>query len=284
MRARVPASSANLGPGFDTLGLALSRWTEVSVEPADSLTMLVNGQGSEFATDHNHFAVKIVKEVLGHTNVRIEIFSEIPVSRGLGSSASLAIACAAAAGHPDPLTYVALLEGHADNAAASVLGGFVTATIANGVVYASRLPLDPELRFVVIIPDRHLATKQARSALPVAVPMKDAVANLGLLGHVIAAMSDHRMFRDFIANTERLHQPYRTKLYPESVAMMQALLDGGAMASFWSGAGPTLLGVCHRDVCDAVASSARIALTASGLPGAVDVLDVATQGLVLSEG
>jgi homoserine kinase len=282
MRVRVPASSANLGPGFDTLGLALSRGTEVSVSPAERLSLNVSGCGAEFPKDHNHFAARIVRDVLGHTNVRIEITSDIPVSRGLGSSASLAVAVAAAAGHPDPLSYAALLEGHADNAAASVLGGFVTATIIDGVVHANRLPLDPVLRFVVIIPDRHLQTKQARGALPVAVAMRDAVTNLGLMGMVIAGMADHSRFDRAVCG-EKLHQPYRTKLYPESVALLQSLLDGGALASFWSGAGPTLLGVCHRDHAEAAAASARTALATSGLSGVAEVLDVDTDGLVVME-
>ncbi len=283
MRARVPASSANLGPGFDTLALALTRSTTVTVEKASRLELTVTGAGSEFPTDYNHFAVRIVREILGHSNVRMTITSDIPVSRGLGSSASLAVAVAAAAGHPDPLSYAAILEGHADNAAASVLGGFVTATIVDGKAYAQRLPLDPALRFVVIIPDRHLPTKQARGALPVAVPMKDAVANLGLMGQVVVGMADHTKFVDAIVNRERLHQPYRTKLYPESVGLLRSMLNSGALASFWSGAGPSLIGVCHRDVANDVLIAAKDALSQSGLPGVVDMLDADPVGLVVTE-
>ncbi len=126
MRARVPASSANLGPGFDSLGLALCRYTEVTVEPAASLTITAEGAGSHLPCDRTHLAAEIVRDVLGHDDVRIHVSSEVPLARGMGSSAALIAAAAAAAGHPDPFAYTALREGHSDNAAAAVLGGLVT--------------------------------------------------------------------------------------------------------------------------------------------------------------
>ena len=282
MRARVPASSANLGPGFDTLGIALSLGTEVAVEPAKVLCGSVTGEGARYPLDDRHLAVRIVRDILGHDRVRITIASDIPVSRGLGSSASLAVAVAASVGHPDPLSYAAGLEGHADNAAASVLGGFVTATVIDGRVYANRLPLDPELTFVALVPDRHLATKQARGTLPPAVPFGDAVANLGAMGLLIAGMADHTKLVT-AAGSDRLHQLYRTSMFPESPSLMAALIEGGALTSFWSGAGPTIVGVCRRSEAADVCASGREALAAVGLTGTVSVLDADTTGLVLTE-
>ncbi len=282
MRVRVPASSANLGPGFDSLGLALAHRTEVTIEPADALCGTSTGEGSQFPLDARHLAVRIVNDILGHTRVRITIDSDIPVSRGLGSSAALSVAVAAAAGHPDPLSYAALLEGHADNAAAAVLGGFVTATIVDGQVHAARLPLDPELTFVAVVPERHLATTAARGALPATVPFADAVSNLGRMGMLIAGMADHSRLVPQ-AGRDHLHQPYRTPLYPESTALLHTLVDAGSLTAFWSGAGPTLLGVCHWSNVQEVRRAAQQALHDVGLPGSAYVLDANTTGMELSQ-
>jgi homoserine kinase len=278
MRVRVPASTANLGPGFDTLGLALNVYTEVSVEESETLELVCEGAGSEFPVGPNHLAVKVAKQVLGHDRVRIEISSEVPVSRGLGSSAALAVAVAAACGADDPLSLVGLLEGHADNAAACVLGGFVTATIIDGVVHAHRLPLDADLNYVAVIPERPLETKTARGVIPPQIPHIDAVFNLGRMGQMIAGMADHRVLKPFAAE-DRLHQHYRTSLYPESVSLLGALTEAGALASFWSGAGPTLLGVCHSSLVHSVRDAASDAMSAAGLQGAAFVLDADMVGL-----
>jgi homoserine kinase len=282
VKARVPASSANLGPGFDTLGLALSLYTEVTVEPAKSLSLTTTGEGSNYPTTSNHFAAKLVRQVLGHDRVRITIASEIPVSRGLGSSASLALGIVAACGHPDPLSYVGLLEGHADNAAASVLGGFVTATLMSGRVIASPLPLDDSLQFVVVIPDRNLSTRDARQALPERVSLQDATFNLGRMGAVIAGLGDHRRFRPGVFD-DRLHQSSRTSLFPESVEILGALTSAGAFGSFWSGAGPTLLAVTHRDSSASVRDAGEQALIRTGVSGRVLVLDPDCSGIVVSK-
>lgn len=282
MRARVPASTANLGPGFDTLAIALSWRTDVTIEPADELCGSTTGEGSQYPLDDHHLAVRIVKDILGHTRVRITIDSDIPVSRGLGSSAALSVAVAAAAGHADPMSYVALLEGHADNAAAAVLGGFVTATIVGNRVYAARLPLDPELTFVAVVPERHLATTAARGTLPRQIPFEDAVTNLGRMGLLIAGMADHQKLVA-LAGSDRLHQPYRTPLFPESLSVLNALVDAGALTSFWSGAGPTLLGVCRRSKVNEVCAAGQAELTAFDLRGKAYALDANSTGLELSE-
>ena len=285
MRARVPGSSANLGPGFDTLGVALALYTEVSVKPADALALTVAGEGADLSADAQHLAVQIVRSVLGHDRVTMTVTSEIPVSRGLGSSAALAVAAAAAAGLHDPMELIALvarLEGHGDNAAASVLGGLVTASVQEDDVSAHALVLDPDLRFVAIVPDRELPTAEAREVLPVLVPRDDAVFNLGRLGALIAGLADHRFLRPS-AGRDRLHQQQRTPLFPESMALLDALVDGGALMSCWSGAGPTLLGVCRRGESTSVAEAARSAMVSLGVEGRVLPLEADRTGLVVTE-
>ncbi len=281
MHARVPASSANLGPGFDTLGVALEMWTEVTVTPSDRLHLTVTGEGSSFPLNRDHFAAKLVRQLLGHDRLRVDITSEVPVARGLGSSAALGVGIAAACGHPDPLSFIGLLEGHADNAAACVLGGFVTGAIIDGRVVANRLPLDPAITFVVVIPERHLSTKDARHALAPDVPLPDAVFNLSRMGALIAGFSDHRkLVRG--AFDDRLHQAQRTSLFPESTIVLAALVEAGAFGATWSGAGPTLVATCHVSVASAVRDAGASALLDAGVPGRSLIVAPDLIGLVVT--
>jgi len=281
MRARVPASTANLGPGFDALALALSLYVEVEVVDADSLVLTRDGEGADLAIDdERHLAVQVVARVTGHTNHAITVRSEIPVSRGLGSSASLALAAAAAAGAPDPLAIAAEVDGHPENAGASFVGGFVTAATIEGQPIVERLALDDQLVFVAVVPDRTLPTKEARAALPARVPYGDAVFNVGRTGLVIAGLADHtRLVRE--AFDDRLHQRQRTPLFPESAAILRGLVDAGALGSCWSGAGPTMLAVAPRDGADAVRAAGESLLAEGGVSGRVLVLEADRTGLVV---
>ena len=283
MRARVPASTSNIGPGFDVLGLALGLYVEVSVEDAEQLTLTTEGEGSELARDASHLAVRVASAIRGHDRLAIHVNSEIPLGRGLGSSAALAVATAAAAGADDPLGVAAKSDGHAENAAASVLGGLVAATFVDGRPIARRLPLDSELCFVVIVPDRELATKEARSVLPESVPFKDAVANLGRLGLLIAGLGD-RLALVPGAGADRLHQDARSVLFPEAPKLLARLREAGAVVSCWSGAGPSLLGICtSEEAAGWVVEAARDALTEIALPGRVLLLRSDVDGLVLRQ-
>ena len=139
MRARAPASSANLGPGFDTLAIALDRYVEVEVEPASRLIVRSEGEGAGLSDDPSHLAARVAIDVAGTDHLAITVRSQIPIARGLGSSAALAVAAAAAAGAEDPLAVAAHTDGHPDNAAASMVGGLVAAARVKGGVRAVRL-------------------------------------------------------------------------------------------------------------------------------------------------
>lgn len=280
MRARVPASSANLGPGFDALGLALALYIDVEVEPADELRIVATGEGSDYPATHDHLAAQVVRAVIGNDDALITIHSEIPVGRGLGSSASLAAAVAAAAGAEDPLAVAAEVDGHAENAAASVLGGLVTAATIDGKPLAFRLPLDEALAFVVLVPDRTLPTKEARAALPATIPHGDAGFNLGRMGLLLAGLADHRRLVPE-AMEDRVHQTQRTPLFPESAALLEGLRDAGALTSAWSGAGPSLLAVCTHDSLDAVQRAGERLLVEHGVAGRSLKLAPDLEGLVL---
>ena len=279
-RARCPASSANLGPGFDTLAIALALHVEVAVRPAARLTVRAEGEGRDLPADQTHLAARVAMDVTGTEELDITVRSDIPVARGLGSSAALAVAAAAAAGAPDPLAVATDVDGHPENAAASVLGGFVTATMLGPTPVATRMPLDQRLVFVVLVPDRPLATKTARGVLPESVPHHDASFNLGRMGLLIGGMADRdRLVRE--ATEDRLHQQQRTPLFPESPVLLAGLVNAGAIAACWSGAGPCLLAICDRADADTVRAAGDRLLTESRVAGRALLLEADTTGLVV---
>jgi homoserine kinase len=279
-RARCPASSANLGPGFDTLALALALYVEVEIHPADRLSIRAEGEGRDLPADQTHLAARVAMDVTGTEGMAITVRSQIPVARGLGSSAALAVAAAAAAGSDDPLGQATAVDGHPENAAASVLGGLVTATMLGPRPVASNLPLDDGLVFVVLVPDRPLPTAQARQTLPDAVSHHDAAFNLGRMGLLLSGLADRRrLVRE--ATEDRLHQAARTPLFPESPILLAGLLDAGARAACWSGAGPSLLAVCDESTGRRVRDAGQRLLGEARVPGRSLLLRAATGGLVV---
>ena len=255
MRARAPASSANLGPGFDTLAVALECYVSVEVEEAPSLRVHSEGEGAGLFDDASHLAARVVTEVLGHDRVAVTVRSQIPVARGLGSSAALVAAAAAAAGAEDPFALAAAYDGHPENAAASAFGGLVTAAVVETKAVHAALPLSEALAFVVVIPERDLATPEARGVLPEALSREDVVFNLGRLGLLVAGLGDPDALIPE-ATEDRVHQPARTALFPEAPQLLRALVEAGALAASWSGAGPTLIGIVRADAAASGASPA----------------------------
>ncbi|HXR54269.1 MAG TPA: hypothetical protein VN793_04395 [Acidimicrobiales bacterium] len=282
MLARVPASAANLGPGFDTVALALDRYVEVEVEPASRLIVTSEGEGAGMSDDAGHLAARVAMGVVGHDRLAITVRSQIPVGRGLGSSAALAVAAAAAAGAKDPLAVAAQEDGHPENAAASFVGGLVVATKVRGAVRAVEMPLDPLVAVVAIVPDRPLSTARARQALPHQVGIVDATFNLGRFGLLLAGLADHRMLSRE-AGEDRLHQDYRSPLFPEAPKLLNALLAAGALMACWSGAGPTLLGITTVEAAGALREHAGVAMTEAGVAGRVLLLHPDRAGLVVGE-
>jgi homoserine kinase len=282
VRARAPASSANLGPGFDTLAVALDRYVEVEVEPASRLIVRSEGEGAGISDDPSHLAASVAIDVAGHDHLAITVRSEIPIARGLGSSAALAAAAAAAAGSKDPLAVATQVDGHPDNAAASVVGGLIAATIVRGGVRVVRLALDVSLVFVVIVPDLTLSTTKARQVLPPEVNREHATFNLGRLAFLIAGLADSRVLLSE-ATEDRLHQDYRSPLFPAAPMLLSGLSQAGALAVCWSGAGPALLGICKGSEGAAVQAATREVMSEVQVPGEVLLLRPDMHGLVLDK-
>jgi len=282
MRARVPASSANLGPGFDALAVALERYVEVRVELADEFSISSEGYGAGLYDSERHLGARVAAQVLGHQRFSIHVASEIPLSRGLGSSASLALAAAAAAGSVRALEIATEVDGHAENAAASLRGGLVVATASEreGIV-ARSLPLDARWRFVVVVPDHELPTADARRVLPSHVPFADAVHNVAAVALLMAGLANAD---DFVASSmdDCLHQPYRMALLPFAQPLLGRLREAGAAGSCWSGAGSTMLALCDDESAPTVQRAAQDFLGEHSVPGVVWCLDADRHGLQLS--
>ncbi|MDA8261552.1 MAG: homoserine kinase [Actinomycetota bacterium] len=280
MKVRVPASSANLGPGYDTLGLALSLYVTVEVREADTLSVVARGEGAGLPVDEDHLAVSVARSVTGHSNLAISIDSEIPLARGLGSSAALAVAVAAAAGAYDAFVVASDVDGHCENAGASYLGGLVAGARAEDGWEVVSLPIDPRISAVVIIPEAELPTKDARAAVPKAIPTEDAVLNLQHLAMLMAGLADlDRLHPTW--GVDRIHEPAREQVFPLARTLKELLLEAGARIATWSGAGSSVIGIFERDEAHGRADAIGTLLDASGIAARALPLEVDREGLVV---
>ncbi len=254
---KVPASTANLGPGFDTLGMALSlyAWIEMSASLNGETVIQLHGEGLHgISTDKSNLIYKVAQLVFKEAGVtlpelHISMYSDIPLTRGLGSSASAIVgalvAANALAGSPlseDRLFQLATeLEGHPDNVGASLFGGIVVS--AWDGKHAAKVRIEPhaKLEVLVAIPAFQLSTEKARHALPSQITMKDAVFNLGSSSLLVAALASGQLEIIPYAMRDRLHQPYRAALIPGMTEILDKATDHGALGAALSGAGPTLL-------------------------------------------
>ncbi len=258
----VPGSSANLGAGFDCLGVALAIVDRIEVEvrgwSRGQIQVSVDGEGRDEVTeDRDNRFVRGLEAAMGAARGelpegvgwRIDMHNEIPVARGLGSSAAATVAGIVAAnallgGPLDTATQLRIaagIEGHPDNAAAALLGGFVVSASTPDGVEAIRIDAPRDLRAVLFIPERRLSTEAMRKALPATVPYDDAVANLGAVALGVAGLATGRTELLGRLTVDRLHEPYRAAAYPEFPRMVTAAREAGAIGACLSGAGSSIL-------------------------------------------
>jgi homoserine kinase len=291
VHVRVPATSANLGPGFDALGLALALHNEVIAEEGQGVIVRIEGEGAErLPRDGDNVVargVRLVYEAAGRPfeGCALECVNRIPAARGLGSSAAAWVS-GLVAGNAllgAPLSRDALLglaaraEGHPDNVAAAIFGGLTVSCATPEDVTAVALPVPDSLAWVVLIPEVTSATAEARALLPRSVPREDAVFNVQRVALLLASLQAARPAALRTALEDRLHQPYRLKLFPWMPEVAAAARAAGALGCVLSGAGPSLLAVVAGDG-GAVARAMEAALRKAGVHGTARVFDVDSAG------
>ena len=285
-----PASSANLGPGFDALALALDLHLRVTVTPLDhgSEQLLVEGEGAdEIGLDAgNRFLIGLERGLqeagLEPPVMRIEMRNEIPLARGLGSSAAAVVAGLRAAEAMsgtdlgiERLHHIAAeVDGHPDNVGAALLGGFVIVhRDAAGAPRAARFEPPGRLAAALFIPALPLRTAEMRAALPAEVMHADAAHNIGRAALVVAALTADRPELLGAMAEDRLHEPYRVAHFAALPELVAAALKAGALGAALSGAGSTVIALCDgEDVAATVAQALAAAATSAGLPGRTSVV------------
>ena len=255
IKIQIPATSANLGAGFDALGLALSYYNYVNMEEADGVFISSLDDTPVPADESNliFHTAKTLFDICGKPfhGLRIEQMNNIPMARGLGSSSACIIAGLVGAnklmgdplGLDDLVNLSAQIEGHPDNTAPALLGGIVTAVFDGRTVHWVKQEVFTTLKFVVVIPDFELKTEKARECLPKEISHKDAVYNLSRAALFSASLLTGKYENLRTAVHDRLHQPYRMELIPHGREVFDIAYSLGAYAAYLSGAGPALMAI-----------------------------------------
>ena len=305
---KVPASSANLGPGFDCLGIALPIYNTITIEETvlPGTGIEINLMAEDESMDERAFenipkdensliykAVELLYNSIGQepSELRINVSTQIPIARGLGSSASIIVGGLLAAnkllGNPaDETALLAIateVEGHPDNVAPALLGGFVLSSREDdGTVSYCKLDWPEDWDITVCIPDYQLATDIARSVLPSEVPMSDAVFNAKHLAMLIQAVNTHDEKLMKLALKDRLHQPYREKLVPGMKEIMDAFEhEDDVLGCVLSGAGPSMLIISHKYDIDKIKATVNDIWEKQNIKADIRALKVVKQGAVI---
>jgi homoserine kinase len=287
---RVPATSANLGPGFDSLGLALDLWNETVITLAIEYSVQINGEGREkLSPGENNLIIRSAQRLAEVVGKRLPPFhldcvNRIPLSSGLGSSAAAKLTGLLGAnsllGKPlskaEILNLATEMEGHPDNVAPALLGGLVVSMMDKRNVLAQKLSIAP-IHITVVFPEVHISTQQARAALPDHVTMKDAVHNISRAVLVTEAFRNGDLDLLGKAMTDTLHQPYRLQLIPAAQEAMDAAREAGAAAVALSGAGPSLIAF-SSNADEGIGEAMKEAFQSAGCSARAFVLKICQEG------
>jgi len=297
-----PATTANLGPGYDCLGLALDLWNRLEVlegsagTGAEPVVDVVGEGAGELATGPENLVYRAMGFLFREAGremppLHLRCHNEIPLERGLGSSAA-AIAgglvaanalCDGAFTSNDLLEMAATIEGHPDNVAAAVLGGLQLVLTEQDQLYTAPIDVPAELTAVLFIPQVRIATSDARAVLPEKVTVADAVYNMGRAALLLAGMATNHLEYLGVATQDRLHQPYRQPLFPAMKLLFKAARDAGALGVFLSGSGSTVLAFAQgREMT--VAYEMAEAAGQAGVEGRVHVTRPTIRGAHLVDG
>ena len=284
-----PATTANLGPGFDCLGMALDLWNRLEIISvpqgcAESAQVEIEGEGvDELAADASNLTFRAMRFLFDEAglempSLRLRCHNVIPLSRGMGSSAAAIagglVAANTLCGSPyapnELLEMAATIEGHPDNVAAAVLGGLQLVVSDGPQLYTAPIPVPEEMQAVLFIPEARIATADARAVLPGQVSVADAVFNMGRVALLVAGMALDRPEYLDVATQDKLHQPYRQPLFPAIKLIFAAARDAGALGVFLSGSGSTVLALARgREMTVAYEMFEAARLT--GVPGRMEI-------------
>jgi len=291
---KAPASSANLGPGFDTIGLALDVWNIVTIDTEGVPGEVLNTGSEARLLDGRENLTLSAMRMLAHDyhrelpDVSIQAETNIPVSRGMGSSAAALVIGLAAAnqlldiGLDDQELFerAARIEGHGDNVGAAIFGGAVMAVPASNAVTLLTDTTQLGLTTILFIPDMTGATHAARAALPATVPHADATANVAAVAALTVGLKLHDHALIAAGMRDRLHEPYRAELFPHLVPLQEVARTAGAVGAVLSGAGPTVLALVQPDLADHVITAMSRAARDLHVTGRVHEVKPSPTGLV----
>lgn len=261
MKILVPATSANLGPGFDALGLALGLFNEVSISPASFSSVSITGEGNDSKNlKRNNLFISIFNDIfndlgLKPANFRFVFTNNIPFSRGLGSSSAVIVSAIAAAyemagfkaDRQSILNKALFYENHPDNIAPATLGGFVSAVVHNQSVRYLKFEISNEIKAVVVIPDKPISTNKARTLLPPSYTQKECVCNVSHAALLSAAFASGRYDMLKTACVDMMHEARRMQLLPELFDVRKIAYENAALMSSLSGSGSSFLNICYAD-------------------------------------
>ncbi|MBU3215164.1 homoserine kinase [Clostridium estertheticum] len=255
---KIPATSANMGPGLDTLGVAFKLYNRFIVEEIES-GLEIFGCNKEFANNNNLVYTSMLKTFKklqkDPKSVRLTFKTEIPVSGGLGSSATCILAGITAANRlcgdiltkQEVLNYACEIEGHPDNITPAMIGGMTVSIMNEGVNHYNKIPINGSIKFCALIPKLQLSTKSSRAVLPETIPFKDAVYNVGMVSMLIVSLVNGDYEGVKLACKDKLHQPYRMGLIKNYSQISSFVKESEALGVFLSGAGPTIMVMLKKD-------------------------------------
>ena len=298
IRVRVPGTSANCGPGFDTLGLACTIYNELelTLKEDPGLEFFVEGEGAEnIPLDERNIVWRSIQYLLERAEAKdrfrggiIRMENRVPLSRGLGSSATAIVAGLKAANvlvgnmfnRRELLQFATRIEGHPDNVAPAIFGGFTVNIMNRGRAQCFSFLPKLRLKLVAAVPDFSLSTRVSREVLPETVPRKDAIFNIGRASILVAALCKGNEYFLRHAFEDAMHQPYRSKLVPGMTDVFYAARRAGALGAAMSGAGPCLMAyVLERDECAKEVGEAMVdAFRKHGVTAKALVLGLDTRG------
>lgn len=292
-RLRVPATTANLGPGFDCIGMALSLHNEIQFEEGKfNIELYGEGEGV-ISKNEDNYIYRSIRYLFGKLNkpappLHIKCYNQIPLFRGLGSSAAAIVAGLYAANvlcdkpfvERELLKFAFELEGHPDNVVAAALGGCQLSVIDGGELYYSRVSIPDSLTAVVFIPDFKMPTSKSRAVLPHNYTREDAVFNISRAALLVNCLAAQQLDLLKIATKDKMHQPARSEIFPAMPLLFEAALEQGALGVFLSGGGSTILALT-TDNAGNIGEAMKSVGEKFGVTGSVKALKPCKEGLTI---